>query len=296
MEPNVPRVRGQAHRTYGLFDDRPEIDGLHGQSHPPTHHARHVEQIIEKPNLGGGVSQDDLNGPARLLLAQLSTLQHLGPSRHRIERIPELVGQRGEKFVFRAIRRFRFDPGRLRLSIESRSFHRDSRKPRHDLGAQKVGATVAASRLRDREGDGSQRSLTADQGDDHPRLRTQLLEDAQLISVHGLCHQARLGHPGHEDGSPGLNGGRHPFRRVQIEAVSAPHFVDEGLFRRIDVGTGHPADRAVRLQEVDRAQIAQRGDGQPGQARKYSFMVERGPDEGAGLGKKGGALLLARSS
>ncbi len=123
-----------------------------------------------------------------------------------------------------------------------------------------------------------------------------MLEDAQLISVHGLRHQARLGHPGHEDGLPRLNGGRHPFRRAPIEAVPAPHFVDEGLFRRIDMGTGHPADRAVRLQKVDRAQITQRGDGQPGQARKHSFMVERRPDEGACLGKKGGALLLARSS
>src|SRR5205085_12306700 len=109
-----------------LYDGRQvDVRGLEAQL--ARDDAAHVEQIVDELRLCVRVALDRLERMLGLVLAQLSAAQHADPTDDRVERRPQLVRDRREELVLRAVRLFehlreRFEIGGLAAKRVHRIF------------------------------------------------------------------------------------------------------------------------------------------------------------------------------
>ena len=94
------------HDLNGRLNHRQEIDRLHVQIEFAADDARHVHQIFNQLCLNPGVAFDGLNRVLRGFRIERLTSHYRKPAQDRGQRCPQLVRQRGQKFVFDAIGNF----------------------------------------------------------------------------------------------------------------------------------------------------------------------------------------------
>ena len=90
-------------RLRASMRNRGEINRLHIQMQTPRHPARDVQHVVDKLHLSLRIARDRLERMGRLFGIELSGQKHAGPAEYRGKRCPQLVRQRGEKFVLEAI-------------------------------------------------------------------------------------------------------------------------------------------------------------------------------------------------
>ena len=118
--------------------------------------------------------------------------------------------ERGEKVVLGVIRGFCDPSGSVGGSIQTRIFDCDRHLTGHNLRKQEIGTVILACRFRNYKCEGPRHVIAADEGHDHPRLRAQLMKDAELVSVLRRHQEVALRNLGHENGLARTDGGRHP--------------------------------------------------------------------------------------
>ena len=106
VEPNALRLGRVTDRFQRVVDELAEIDGLHGEPQPAIHDLRHVEQVVDEADLRPDVPDDDLDRSPSLRFTELTALDQCRPPVHGVERVAQLVRERREEFVLRAVRRF----------------------------------------------------------------------------------------------------------------------------------------------------------------------------------------------
>src|SRR5437899_8185196 len=120
LEPNALRLGGASDRLQRVLDEIAQVDRLDHEAHAAAHHPRHVEQIVDEPDLRIDVSDDDLHRATGLCLTELTALDERRPPLNGVERAPPLVRALGGELGLRAVGRFGGGAGSLRLAIEPR--------------------------------------------------------------------------------------------------------------------------------------------------------------------------------
>jgi hypothetical protein len=193
---------------------------------------------------------------------------------HGVEGVAELVREGRQELVLRAVRRFGRGAGLLGLPIESpdldggRGLIGDGHRERE------VGLSVAPARFGDGQGDRAQGPLVRDERRDDPGLRRELPEEREMLGVQRDRAQIGLGDARDQRRLACAHRGQRSVRRIAVEAVSRAYLEDERLLGDVDVRAGRPVKRAVRLQQIDRAEIAEDRHGQADHAGQHAFGVE----------------------
>ncbi len=115
----------------GLLDGCREVDGPQVEEELSRDDARDVEQVVDEPRLATGGPLDRGARPLDPRVLGRRLLEDVRRHQHRAQRRPQLVRERGEKQVLRAIRALGLEP-RLLLGLEEphafgleRAEHRD---------------------------------------------------------------------------------------------------------------------------------------------------------------------------
>ena len=220
-----------------------------------------------------------------LRLTDLTALDERRPTVNGVERIPQLVRERGEELVLRAVGRFGGGAGGLRLAIEPRVLDGARRVGRDDRREGQVRRAIAPRGFGDRERHRAQGSVMRDERHDDPGLRAEPPPQSEMLGVQRDRVQVGLADTRDEHRLARANHGGHAVRGRGIEPVSGTDLVDERVLRAVDVGAGHAVQDSVVLNQVDGAQIAEHRHGQAGQSRQDPLVVERRTKERAHLGE-----------
>ena len=134
--------------------------------------------------------------------------------------------------------------------------------------------------------------------------RTHALIEAAFRKKYGLPDSFKVTHTlrgtgevgrggaGHQHGLARAHDCRHAARGRRVVAVSGAHLVDERFLGGIDVRAGGAMEGAVLVQEIDRAEVAERRHRQPHQSRQRPLVVERRAKDRDHLGQATTALRL----
>ncbi len=256
LQPDVLGCRRGPDAVHRLLDHESHIHRLDGQTDLAGLDARDVEQVVHQADLGGDVSQDDLQRAPRLLGVEVAPLEDGGPAVHRIERGAQLVREGGQELVLGPA-------GRLR--------------------EEQIGGSVPAPGLGDREGHGAEHLFARAHGHHHPRRQAELTEEIELLRSPGRPVEIGRGRRRHDRGPAIAQHRRHAVGRRRAEAVPGARLVGDALLGGIDVSAGNALDRAVRIEQVDGAQVAEEGHGEPGHPGQHSLVFERSAEGGRQL-------------
>ena len=286
LQPDVLGRRRGPDAVHRLLDHESQIHRLDGQTDLAGLDARDVEQVVHQADLGGDVSQDDLQRAPRLLGVEVAPLEDGGPAVHRIERGAQLMREGGQELVLGPAGRLRGLARRLRVAIQARVVPRHRRLAHHRLREEQIGGSVPALGLGDREGHRAEDLFARDHGHHHPRRQAELTEEIELLRSPGRPVEIGRGRRRHDRGPAIAQHRGHAVGRGRAEAVPGARLVGDALLGGIDVSAGNAADRAVRIEQVDGAQVAEEGHGEPGHPGQHSLVFERSAEGGRQLPEK----------
>jgi hypothetical protein len=259
-EPQLLGLRRRAHRLHDVADDIAHIERPDAQPHPPAHHVGEVQQILHETRLRGDVPEDDLDRAMRLLLGEAAVLQQPGPAQHRVQRIAQLVRERGEKLVTGAIGHLDAAACGVGGAAETLAFDGEGGLLGGELGHAQVGPVVAAAGLGNGQGEGAEHAVGPQERRDDPGAGPQPLERPRHLRVRRFgAHVGGGGARGH-DGASRLRGGVH--RPGEVESAR------ERLTPGVGVRDGHADTDPIVRDQIDGAEIAQLRHGQSRHARQ----------------------------
>src|SRR5262252_4523701 len=108
-----------------ILDDAAQVDRLHAEPQVARRDSRHGEHVVDDPDLRVHVADDDLHRAPPLRLAEPTVVDERGPSVDYVEWVAQLVRERRQSLVPRAIRGLGHTARRLGLAPEPGAFDRN---------------------------------------------------------------------------------------------------------------------------------------------------------------------------
>ena len=194
------------------------------------------------------------------------------------------MGQRRQELVLALV-------GVPQFPVELGVLDGDGRSARQVFRHGEVRLVVAVARLGVDERDDAQRLAPHGQRHADVRLQAKLPHDAEQFVVLDGLHEQFVGdlrddlRPARAEDVPDA------LRRCRVGREAAVNVVGELHLRRVDVGHGHPPQRAVRLGQIDGRPIRKGRHGEGRHLLKRAVEVHQHGEGGAGVGEEAGRLL-----
>ena len=135
--------------------------------------------------------------------------------------------------------------------------------------------------------DGAQRPVAGGQGHDHCGTRPDRPEQSEVVGITGHRAEHLVADVGVIARLAAAENGARSHRGLRIDGVVLLQGPEHLRLGRVGVGHDHLAQGTAVQRQVDDAPVGQAGHDQLGQVRQGGLVVERGGQDGRGLGQEG---------